>query len=214
LRRARPVIEETLRQEEERFLRTLGRGMALLEDAVSGLKPGEALAGETAFRLYDTYGFPLDLTQDALRPRGLAVDLDGFEAAMAQRKEQARASWSGSGDAAPDAVWFDIRQDTGPTRFLGYDGCAAQGVLRAIVKDGARVQSAHEGEDVALVFDATPFYAESGGQVGDSGEILFTSGATVQIGDTVKRAGDLHVHLGRVLAGGIAAGEAARLHAD
>jgi alanyl-tRNA synthetase len=214
LRRARPVIEETLRAEEERFLRTLGRGMALLEDAAAGLKPGQALAGETAFRLYDTFGFPLDLTQDALRPRGLSVDLDGFEAAMTRQKEQARASWSGSGDAAPDAVWFGLRQETGPSKFLGYDTCVSESVLRAIVKDGAPVQSAHEGEEVALVFDATPFYAESGGQIGDSGEALFDSGATVQIGDVVKRAGDLHVHLGKVLAGGVAVGEMARLHVD
>ncbi len=214
LRRARPLIETTLHGEEERFLRTLGRGMSLLEEAASTLKPGEALPGETAFRLYDTYGFPLDLTQDALRPRGLSVDLDGFDAAMTRQKEQARASWTGSGDAAPEALWFGIRQDAGPTTFLGYDACASESVLRAIVKDGARVDSAHEGEDVALVFDATPFYAESGGQIGDSGEAAFNSGALVRIGDTLKRAGDLHVHFGTVAAGGIAVGETVRLSVD
>ncbi|MEM9146588.1 MAG: alanine--tRNA ligase [Pseudomonadota bacterium] len=212
LTRAQALITETLEQEEIRFRRTLDRGLTLLEDELSRLPSGAALPGQAAFRLYDTYGFPLDLTQDALREKGRAVDTDGFDQAMAEQKAKARAAWSGSGEAASEAVWFDLADETGPTEFLGYDTEQAEAVLSAIVVDGARTVSARAGADVALIFNQTPFYAESGGQVGDGGAITLPT-ARVTVRDVQKRAG-LFVHLGTVDEGEIAHGEAAVLAVD
>ncbi|MEO1039373.1 MAG: alanine--tRNA ligase [Pseudomonadota bacterium] len=214
LNRALPVITETLRSEEERFQRTLGRGLSLLDDAVARLKPGEALAGETAFKLYDTYGFPLDLTQDALRAQGLGVDEDGFNTAMERQRAEARASWSGSGEAATDSVWFAIRDAVGETEFLGYDGLEADGELKAVISGGEQAARLSPGEAGELVFDRTPFYAESGGQIGDAGEIVFASGARFIVDDVKKRGGELFAHIGRLEGGPTAPGDRAQLRVD
>ncbi|WP_374575695.1 alanine--tRNA ligase [Phenylobacterium sp.] len=213
LRRAEPVIVETLRQEEERFRRTLGRGMALLDDATANLAAGGVLPGETAFKLYDTYGFPLDLTQDAVRAKGLTVDLDGFDAAMQRQREQAREAWTGSGQQAQAAEWFAIRDRLGPTEFVGYDAIEAAGELLALVADGAEVDKAAAGQAVQAVFDRTPFYAESGGQAGDTGEIEWPGGRA-RVVDTQKQAGDLFVHHLQILEGELADGARARLLVD
>jgi alanyl-tRNA synthetase len=214
LNRALPVIEETLRGEEERFQRTLGRGLGLLEDAVSGLGEGESLSGETAFKLYDTYGFPLDLTQDALRAKGLSVDEAGFNAAMDRQKAEARAHWAGTGEAAPDAVWFSVRDAAGATEFLGYDRIEDEGRVAAIVAGGAAREVLPSGETGELVFDRTPFYAESGGQIGDAGVIAFEGGARFIVEDVKKRAGDVFAHIGRAEGGDIKVGDTARLTVD
>ncbi len=211
LKRAQPLIESTLRDEEERFQRTLGRGMSLLDEALEGMGEGEKLPGETAFKLYDTYGFPLDLTQDALRPLGREVDMKGFETAMERQRETARASGFSSGDSAPEKVWFGIRDETGPTEFLGYETCEERGTLKAIVKDGARADSVKSGEEAMLVFDRTPFYAESGGQIGDAGEIVFDNGAKAEVRDVLKRAEDLHAHIVKIVEGEVKPGEAGQL---
>ena len=171
LRRAEPAIVETLRQEEERFRRTLGRGMTLLEEATADLKEGDVLSGETAFKLYDTYGFPLDLTQDAVRAKGLTVNLEEFDAAMARQREMARENWAGSGQVAAAAEWFAIRDRLGPTDFVGYDTTEATGEVLAVVADGQEIDRAGAGQTVQVLVDRTPFYAESGGQAGDKGEI-------------------------------------------
>ncbi|MCW5724077.1 MAG: alanine--tRNA ligase [Maricaulaceae bacterium] len=214
LTRAGALITETLRGEEERFQRTLGRGLTLLDEATRGMKPGDALSGETAFRLYDTYGFPLDLTQDALRARGMSVDEAGFETAMQRQRADARAHWAGSGEAATDAVWFAAREAAGPTRFLGYETEDGEGVLKAIVSGGALREALEDGHSGELVFDATPFYGESGGQIGDAGVIEFASGARFIVDDVQKRAGDLHGHIGRLEGGAVKAGDKARLRVD
>ncbi|MCA3534739.1 MAG: alanine--tRNA ligase, partial [Rhodobacter sp.] len=169
LTRAQALIGETLRLEETRFRQTLDRGLRLLDDELARLPEGGALPGEAAFRLYDTYGFPLDLTQDALREKGRAVDVEGFDAAMRDQKSKARASWTGSGETRDAAIWFDLSQAQGPTEFLGYDTETAEGEIRALVRDGAQIGGAAEGEAVQIVVNQTPFYAESGGQVGDAG---------------------------------------------
>ncbi|KAA5804537.1 alanine--tRNA ligase [Alkalicaulis satelles] len=212
--RALPAIEETLRGEEERFQRTLGRGLGLLEEAVAALKPGEALPGETAFKLYDTYGFPLDLTQDALRARGLGVDEAGFETAMERQRAQARAHWAGSGDAAADTVWLALKERLGETGFTGYAGYEGEGELMAIVAGGGELEALEAGQEAELVFDQTPFYAEGGGQIGDSGEIVFANGARFTVRDVQKRAGALYAHIGVLSEGAIAPGQSARLAAD
>src|SRR5262249_2782303 len=160
LTRAEPLITETLKLEETRFRKTLERGLSILDEETRGLKSGDRLKGETAFTLYDTYGFPLDLTQDALRPRGIAVDTEGFNAAMERQKEKARASWAGSGDAATEAVWFTLREKVGATEFLGYETERAEGVVAALVKDGKEVASLKAGESGAVIVNQTPFYAE------------------------------------------------------
>ena len=214
LNRAMPVIEETLRAEEERFQRTLGRGLALLEDATRGLEEGEALSGETAFKLYDTYGFPIDLTQDALRAEGREVDLAGFDEAMERQRADARAAWSGSGDAAPDALWFGLAERLPETSFTGYELDTDRAKLLAVVSGTDEIDELGEGEAGALVFDATPFYAEGGGQIGDSGVITFESGARFVVDDVQKRAGSLFVHLGRMESGAAAPGEQASLQVD
>ncbi|MGF1658701.1 MAG: alanine--tRNA ligase [Rubrimonas sp.] len=213
LARAQAMIEETLRLEETRFQTTLDRGLRLLDDALDGLPDGAELPGETAFRLYDTYGFPLDLTQDALREKGRGVDLAGFDAAMAAQKAKARAAWSGSGEAADGAIWFDLREEVGPTEFLGYETETAEGVVRALVAAGARVGSASVGATVQIVLNQTPFYAESGGQVGDAGEIVTQTGRA-RVAVTRKRAGDLFAHEAEVVDGEIVQGESARLVVD
>jgi alanyl-tRNA synthetase len=213
LRRAEANITETLRQEEERFLRTLGRGMSLLEDATATLKHGDMLEGETAFKLYDTYGFPLDLTQDALRPRGIGVNLDGFQAAMAAQKAMAREAWSGSGQQAQGAVWLGLRDRLGPTVFTGHDHQETTVHTLAVIKDGQEVDVGQAGETVQVLFDATPFYAESGGQAGDRGAADWHGGSG-EIVDTQKMAGDLHVHGLRITTGVLREGDRVHLAID
>ena len=213
LRRAEPMIVETLRHEEERFRRTLGRGMILLDEATASMGDGDQLPGETAFKLYDTYGFPLDLTQDALRNKGITVDLDGFDVAMKRQKDQAREAWTGSGQAASAAEWFAIRERLGASEFLGYDLVEATGGLLSLVFEGVEVTSARAGETVFAVFDRTPFYAESGGQAGDTGEVEWDGGRG-RILDTQKQAGDLIVHEVEILDGELAPGVQARLAVD
>ena len=212
--RAQPLVTETLRLEETNFKQTLDRGLRLLEDETARLGPGEAFPGETAFRLYDTFGFPLDLTEDVLRAQGRKVAVEGFEAAMARQRAEARKSWVGSGEAATEAVWFGLREETGATEFLGYETETAEGVVLAILRDGARVSEAKAGDEVAIVLNQTPFYAESGGQVGDTGAIFTPAGAELAVGDTVKKAGDLHVHLGRLAHGVLREGDAVELRVN
>ncbi|WP_304188185.1 alanine--tRNA ligase [Phenylobacterium aquaticum] len=213
LRRAEPVIVETLRQEEERFRRTLGRGMALLDEATAKLPEGGVLSGDVAFKLYDTYGFPLDLTQDAVRAKGLTVDLDAFDVAMKRQKDMAREAWSGSGQAAASGEWFAIRERLGATEFIGYDTVEATGVLKALVADGAELTEAGAGKTVFAVFDRTPFYAESGGQAGDTGEVEWADGKG-KVLDTQKQAGDLFVHEIEVTEGILTVGDQTRLAVD
>lgn len=193
LRRAEASIVETLRQEEERFRVTLGRGMGLLDEATAKLAAGDVLDGETAFKLYDTYGFPLDLTQDAVRAKGLTVDTDGFDVAMDRQRQMARANWAGSGQQGAAAAWFPIREANGPTSFVGYDTTETTGTVKAIVLDGAPVESAEKGQAVDVLLDRTSFYAESGGQAGDTG-VIEAAGVESRVTDTQKQAGDLHVH--------------------
>ncbi|HWU15683.1 MAG TPA: alanine--tRNA ligase, partial [Caulobacter sp.] len=193
LRRAEASIVETLRQEEERFRVTLGRGMGLLDEATANLAAGGVLDGETAFKLYDTYGFPLDLTQDAVRAKGLTVDTDGFDVAMDRQRQMARANWAGSGQQGAAAAWFPIREANGPTKFVGYDTTETTGTVKAIVLDGAPVEAASAGASVDVLLDRTSFYAESGGQAGDTGAIE-ANGVESRVVDTQKQAGDLHVH--------------------
>ena len=211
--RAESLITETLKLEETRFRKTLERGLAMLEDEAKSLQKGDSLKGETAFTLYDTYGFPLDLTQDALKPRGIAVDTKGFEAAMEKQKAKARESWKGSGDAATEIIWFGLKEKLGATEFLGYETESAEGVVSAIVKDGAEVKSLKAGEEGAVVLNQTPFYGESGGQVGDTG-ILIGEKVKFRVTDTQKKAGDLFVHFGKVEEGTLEAGNALELKVD
>jgi alanyl-tRNA synthetase len=214
LNRARPVIEETLRAEEERFQRTLGRGLSLLEEASSGLAQGDSLPGETAFKLYDTFGFPLDLTQDALRAKGMSVDVAGFDAAMERQKTEARASWSGSGEAAPDTVWYSVRDAAGATGFTGYTALGGEDAIRAIVAGKTSVDALEDGQSGELVFSSTPFYAEGGGQIGDTGTISFANGAVFKVEDVKKRAGDVYAHIGQVSGGAIGVGDTGRQAVD
>jgi alanyl-tRNA synthetase len=213
LKRAQATIVETLRQEEERFRTTLGRGMGLLDEATEGLAAGAVLSGDVAFKLYDTYGFPLDLTQDAVRAKGLTVDTDGFDAAMEKQREMARANWSGSGQQASATAWFPIRERVGATDFTGYDSVDATGALIALLVDGAEATSASAGQTVQAVFDVTPFYAESGGQAGDTGVVEW-EGGSARVLDTQKQAGDLVVHTLEILAGSLKIGDRAALHVD
>jgi alanyl-tRNA synthetase len=199
--RAEALITETLKLEEGRFRSLLARGLGLLAEETTKLGSGRALPGEVAFRLYDTYGFPLDLTQDALRAECRAVDVAGFEAAMAEQKRRARAAWAGSGEAATEGVWFDLREKLGATEFLGYSTETAEGEILAIVHDGRPVESAPVGAEVAVVLNQTPFYAESGGQVGDTGLISAGEACRIVVRDTQKKLGDLFVHLGTVAHG-------------
>jgi alanyl-tRNA synthetase len=212
LGRAQVLIEETLLTEETRFKATLDRGLKLLDDELAALPEDAALPGETAFKLYDTYGFPLDLTQDALREKGRNVAIEGFDAAMAEQKAKARAAWSGSGEAADASVWYDIAEEKGTTEFLGYDTERAEGQIIALVKDGARVDAATAGTEVQIVVNQTPFYAEAGGQVGDSGLIRTESGAAT-VTDTRKVAG-VFLHSARITEGRIEPGQGAELSVD
>jgi alanyl-tRNA synthetase len=211
--RAENLIEETLRLEETRFRKTLERGLTILDEKSSSLKKGDMFDGDTAFTLYDTYGFPLDLTQDALRSRGIGVDIASFTDAMEKQKAKARESWKGSGDTASESVWFPLREKLGGTEFLGYDTENAEGVVGALVKDGNEVDSLKAGETGAIVLNQTPFYAESGGQVGDTG-LLTGEGVTFRVTDTQKKAGDLFVHLGTVEQGTLKVGAALALEVD
>ena len=214
LGRARALVEETLRLEETRFRQTLEKGLRLLEEATAGLPAGAPLPGEVAFRLYDTYGFPLDLTEDALRPEGRGVDRAGFEAAMAEQKARARAAWTGSGAAAEEAIWFDLAERFGATEFLGYAATAGDAVVQALVRDGAEVAEAGPGAEVLLLASQTPFYAESGGQVGDTGRIVSAAGLEAEVVDTEKRLGRLHLHRVRIRSGSVRPGDVVRLEVD
>jgi alanyl-tRNA synthetase len=211
--RAQVLITETLRLEETRFKRTLDRGLKLLDEATGTLKKGDMLDGETAFKLYDTYGFPLDLTQDALKSRGIGVNLDGFNAAMERQRAEARKAWAGSGEAATEGIWFQIKEDVGASEFLGYEAEAAEGKIVAIVVKGARVEAAKAGEDALIIVNQTPFYGESGGQIGDTGAIAGKDGKAT-VADTQKKAGDLHVHVARVEEGSFRVGEQVTLSVD
>lgn len=213
LGRAESLISETLRLEETRFRRTLDRGLSLLDDATAKLVPGAALDGETAFRLYDTYGFPLDLTQDALKARGIGVDVSGFDAAMERQRAEARAAWTGSGEAATEAVWFVLKERLGATEFLGYETEQAEGVVAALVVDGQEVGAIEAGQSGSVILNQTPFYGESGGQVGDMG-LLKAPGLAARITDTQKRAGGLFVHSVTVDEGSLSVGQALELVVD
>jgi len=212
--RAQSLITETLRHEETRFRKTLERGLVLLDEETGDLKKGATFSGETAFKLYDTFGFPLDLTQDALRARGIEVDTDGFATAMERQKDEARRAWKGSGEAATETVWFEVREQVGPTEFLGYDTEVAEGVVKAVISGGKVGKALKTGEEGALVLNQTPFYGESGGQVGDQGVIKGPKGAVFRVTDTQKKLGDLFVHIGVVESGGFATGDAVELAVD
>jgi alanyl-tRNA synthetase len=211
--RGQPLITETLKLEETRFRKTLARGLTLLSEATDTMSTGDRLDGETAFKLYDTYGFPLDLTQDALRQRGISVDTDGFNTAMERQKAEARANWAGSGEAATEAVWFSVKDKVGATEFLGYDTEQAEGVVASLVKDGTVVQSADEGDAVDVVVNQTPFYGESGGQVGDAGT-MSGEGFVIEISDTQKKGDGLFVHSGKVTKGSVKTGAAVEMKVD
>ena len=211
--RAEALIAETLKLEETRFRKTLERGLALLEEESKGIARGAKFSGETAFKLYDTFGFPLDLTEDALKPRGISVDTQAFAAAMERQREKARAAWAGSGDAATEAVWFPLREKAGATEFLGYETERAEGVVAALVRDGKEVGALKKGETGAVILNQTPFYGESGGQVGDTG-FLASEGARFRVTDTQKKAGDLFVHFGEMTEGTLKPGTALALEVD
>ena len=206
LSRAESLITETMRLEENRFKAMLERGLGLLSEETARLGEGGALPGAVAFKLYDTFGFPLDLTQDALREQGRAVDIAGFDAAMQEQRTRARAAWAGSGDAATERVWFDLRERVGATEFLGYSTESAEGEVLALIVDGTAAQQANAGQAVAVILNQTPFYAESGGQVGDAGWLTGPDGLRVRIDTTQKKLGDLFAHLGAVEAGTLAVG--------
>jgi alanyl-tRNA synthetase len=212
--RAEKLIEETLRLEETRFRKTLERGLAILDEKSAGLKKGDMFDGDTAFTLYDTYGFPLDLTQDALKSRGIGVDQAAFTDAMDRQREKARAAWAGSGDTATESVWFPLREKLGATEFLGYETETAEGAVTALVKDGKEVEGLKAGESGAIVLNQTPFYAESGGQVGDTGVLTGEGGVKFRVTDTQKKAGDLFVHQGTVEQGTLKLGAALQLDVD
>jgi alanyl-tRNA synthetase len=214
LQRAQALITETLKLEEARFNRTLDRGLKLLEEETGRLGAAEALSGEVAFKLYDTYGFPLDLTQDILRGQGRGVDQAGFDAAMARQRAAARKSWVGSGEAATEALWYELRERHGASEFLGYESETGEGQVQAILVDGQAVEAAEAGQAIELLVNQTPFYGESGGQMGDSGVAFTAKGAEVRIDDTQKRLGDLHVHIGEVVRGRLAVGDAVELSVD
>jgi alanyl-tRNA synthetase len=212
--RAQELVSETLLLEETRFRRTLERGLRILDEESASLGAGDTFPGEVAFKLYDTYGFPLDLTQDALKPRGIKVDTETFAKSMEAQREEARRAWKGSGDAKTETIWFDIRERVGATEFLGYDTEMAEGVVRALVRDDREVSELKTGEKGAVVLNQTPFYGESGGQTGDHGSIRTAEGAVFRVEDTQKRVGDLHVHFGTVQQGTVRLDVAAELAVD
>jgi len=212
--RAQPLIEATLQQEETRFRQTLANGLRLLDEATAELGEGGTLPGETAFRLYDTYGFPYDLTEDALRSQGFEVDRKGFDAAMGEQKAKARAAWKGSGAKASEDIWFDLAEEHGTTEFTGYAGDEGEGVVLAIVSDGARVENGEIGDTVEILLNQTPFYAESGGQIGDTGKLTTLKGFVGEVEDTSKPLGKLHVLRTKVTAGELSVGETVHQKVD
>jgi alanyl-tRNA synthetase len=214
LKRAEALVSETLKLEETRFRDTLARGLKLLDEATASMKPGDTLSGEVAFKLYDTFGFPRDLTEDALRERGMRIDGAGFDSAMARQRIEARRAWAGSGEAATDNLWFALREELGPTEFLGYDTEAAEGAILAILKDGARVDRAGAGEVARIITNQTPFYGEGGGQVGDRGAMFSARGGEGTVIDTEKKLGNLHVHVVEMTRGEFRLGEAVELRVD
>ncbi len=214
LSRAEALIEETLKLEETRFRKTLERGLRILDEESGSLGRGHVFSGETAFKLYDTYGFPLDLTQDALKLRGITVDTEAFGRAMAKQREDARQAWKGSGEARTDAIWFDIRERVGASEFLGYDTEKAEGVIRTMVADGKEVSELKQGAKGTLVLNQTPFYGEAGGQTGDHGVIRTAGGALFRVTETQKRVGDLIIHQGVVEKGALKVGDAVELDVD
>ena len=211
--RAEALTSETLKLEETRFRKTLDRGLTLLSEATADLGKGDSIDGETAFKLYDTYGFPLDLTQDALRARGIGVDITGFNDAMQRQKAEARANWAGSGDKATETIWFELKEKHGATEFLGYDAETAEGVVQAIVREGSAVDAASAGDVVQVVVNQTPFYGESGGQMGDTG-IISSDNARLEVTDTQKKGEGLFVHSARVTSGTLRSGDAVTLAVD
>lgn len=211
--RAEPLISETLKLEENRFRKTLERGLTLLSDATNTMNKGDMLDGETAFKLYDTYGFPLDLTQDALRSREIGVDLAGFTDAMERQKAEARSHWTGSGDKATETIWFELKEKLGATEFLGYDTETAEGVVLALVVDGKAIDTAKAGDTVQVIVNQTPFYGESGGQTGDTG-LIAGEGFALNVTDTQKRGAGLFAHIAVVTEGEIKVGEAVTLTVD
>ena len=212
--RAQPLLEETLKLEETRFRQTLDKGLRLLDEATAGMAAGATLPGAIAFKLYDTYGFPYDLTEDALRAQGFGIDRAGFDLAMAEQRAAARAAWKGSGEKASDEIWFDIAEAHGSTEFTGYAGHEGEGQVIALVRNGERVDAAAAGEEIAIVTNQTPFYAESGGQIGDTGTIRGDGGLVAEVTDTAKPLGRLHVHRARVTGGTIRVGDAVKLLVD
>lgn len=211
--RGESLISETLRLEETRFRKTLDRGLKLLEEESANLKQGDELDGGVAFKLYDTYGFPLDLTEDALKSRGISVNVDGFDDAMKRQREEARRNWKGSGDTADDSIWFELSDEIGASEFLGYNREAATGEITSIIKDGQKVMRLEKGETGMVLLNQTPFYAESGGQVGDTGVIHSDDGA-FEVSDTLKKLGSLFVHLGSVQSGALEVGQSVQLEVD
>ena len=211
--RAEALITETLKLEESRFGKTLSRGLQLLDDATDGMSKGDSLDGETAFKLYDTYGFPLDLTQDALRARSIEVDVSGFDSAMARQKAEARANWAGSGEAATEAIWFDLSEKVGATDFLGYERERTEGAVVALVKDGAEADSLKAGDEGCIILNQTPFYGESGGQVGDTG-VMIADGIRFEVTETVKKNNGMFVHIGKLVEGAVKVGVALELVVD
>ncbi|QDP18635.1 alanine--tRNA ligase [Sphingomonas xanthus] len=212
--RAQPLVEATLLQEETRFRQTLANGLKLLDEATGDMPAGGTLPGETAFKLYDTFGFPYDLTEDALRARGLTVDRAGFDAAMAEQKAAARAAWKGSGDKASEELWYDLAEQHGSTEFTGYAGHEGEGVVLAIVKDGSKVETASAGDEVTVLLNQTPFYAESGGQVGDAGTLSSLNGLAAEVEDTSKPLGRLHALKTRIVAGSLKVGDTVQQQVD
>jgi alanyl-tRNA synthetase len=214
LLRAQPLIEATLQQEETRFRQTLATGLKLLDEATTDLADGGTLPGDVAFKLYDTYGFPLDLTEQALIEKGLKVDQQGFDLAMAEQKAKARAAWKGSGAKANEEIWFDLAEQYGTTEFTGYSGDEGEGVVLAIVTDGSRVDNAEVGQTVEVLLNQTPFYGESGGQIGDTGKLSTLKGFEGEVEDTSKPLGKLHVLRTRVLAGELSVGDTVHQKVD
>jgi len=212
--RAQPLIEATLLQEETRFRQTLANGLKLLDEATTDMGEGGTLPGETAFKLYDTFGFPYDLTEDAMRARGLTVDRAGFDSAMAEQKAAARAAWKGSGEKASDELWYDIVEALGPTEFTGYSGHDGEGVVLELIKDGLRTNEAKEGDTVTILLNQTPFYAESGGQVGDAGKLSSLLGFEGIVEDTSKPLGKLHALLTKVVKGAVSVGDVLQQKVD
>ncbi|MCA0977650.1 alanine--tRNA ligase [Qipengyuania flava] len=212
--RGQPLIQEVLEREETQFRRTLDKGLKLLDEATGEMGEGGTLYGETAFKLYDTYGFPYDLTEDALRNRGIGVDKAGFDEAMAQQRAAARAAWKGSGQAANEEVWFDIAERAGSTEFTGYSSTTGEAEVIALVKDGKEVDSAGEGDDVIILTNQTPFYGESGGQTGDAGRIWIPEGLEAKVSTTNKPLGRLHTHVATIVSGSVKVGDAVHLEID